>query len=186
MRFDLPNFHFCGIINDKGGDWMRNNNAKEMALGGVLAALALVIMSLGAMIPSATFVCPMFCCLILQLVLRFCSKRTAWAWYGAVAILSVLLCPDKEAAAVFVFLGYYPIIKPMFDRSKLRLLYKAIYFNAVILVMYWLLIHLFGMAQLAAEWEELGFAMTAVMLVLGNVTFYLLDQVLGRKLRRRR
>lgn len=165
---------------------MRNNNAKEMALGGIMAALALVIMSLGAMIPSATFVCPMFSCLLLQVVLKFCSKRTAWAWYGAVAILSLLLCPDKEAAAVFVFLGYYPIIKPVFERCKLRWLYKAVYFNVVILTMYWLLIHLFGMAQLAAEWEELGFAMTLVMLFLGNVTFFMLDAVLGRKIRRRR
>lgn len=165
---------------------MRNNNAKEMALGGIMAALALVIMSLGAMIPSATFVCPMFCCLVLQLVLKFCSTRTAWAWYGAVAILSLLLCPDKEAAAVFVFLGYYPIIKPLIDRSKLRWLYKAVYFNIVILAMYWLLINLFGMAQLAAEWEELGFAMTAVMLLLGNVTFFLLDAVLATKFRSRR
>ena len=165
---------------------MRNNNAKEMALGGILAALALVIMSLGAMIPSATFVCPMFCCLLLQVVLRSCSKRTAWAWYGAVAILSLLLSPDKEAAAVFLFLGYYPILKPAFDSRKLGWLYKAVYFNVVILAMYWLLINLFGMAQLAAEWKELGLVMTAVMLLLGNVTFFLLDTVLGRKLRRRR
>ena len=165
---------------------MRNNHAKEMALGGIMAALALVIMSLGGMIPSATFVCPMFCCLVLQLVLKYCSRRTAWAWYGAVAILSLLLCPDKEAAAVFVFLGYYPILKPAFDRSRLRWLYKAVYFNVVILAMYWLLIHLFGMAQLAQEWQELGIAMTAVMLILGNVTFFLLDTVLGRKFGRRR
>lgn len=165
---------------------MRNTGAREIALGGIMAALALVIMSMGAMIPSATFVCPMFCCLILQIVLTLCSRRTAWAWYGAVAVLSVLLSPDKEAAAVFVFLGYYPILKPRFDRSKLRWLYKTVYFNAVILVMYWLLIHLFGMAQLAQEWQELGLVMTAVMLVLGNVTFFLLDAVLGRKFRRRK
>ena len=165
---------------------MRNNHAKEMALGGIMAALALVLMSLGAMIPSATFVCPMFCCLILKIVLKYCSKRTAWAWYGAVAILSVLLCPDKEAAAVFVFLGYYPILKPAFDRQKLRVIYKAVYFNVVILAMYWLLVNLFGMAQLAQEWQELGFVMTAVMLLLGNVTFFMLDVVLGRKLGRKR
>ena len=96
------------------------------------------------------------------------------------------MSPDKEAAAVFVFLGYYPIIKPTFDRSKLRWLYKIGYFNIVILSMYWLLINLFGMVQLASEWKELGLLMTAVMLVLGNVTFFLLDAVLGRKIRRRR
>lgn len=165
---------------------MKNSKAKQTALGGMLAALAVVIMSLGGMIPSATFVCPMMCCLILQIVRTLCGDRMAWAWYGAVAILGLLIGPDKEAAAVFVFLGYYPILKPKFDKSRLKWLWKLLYFNAVILVMYWLLIHLFGMAQLAAEWEELGFVMTAVMLVLGNVTFILLDNVLGKRFRRRK
>ena len=93
--------------------------------------------------------------------------------------------PDKEAGAVFVFLGYYPILKPKFDRSKLKWLWKILFFNAVILCMYWLLIHMFGMAQLAEDWKELGYVMTAVMLVLGDLTFILLDIVLGRKFVRR-
>ena len=165
---------------------MRNSKAKQIALGGIFAALAVVIMSFGGMIPSATFVCPMVCCIILQIVRKVCSDRIAWAWYGAVAILSLLMGPDKEAAAVFVFLGYYPIIKPKFDNSPLNWLWKILYFNIVILAMYWLLIHIFGMAQLADEWQELGFAMTVIMLLLGNVTFFLLDNVLGKRLRRRR
>ena len=165
---------------------MRKSGAKEIALGGVLAALAVVIMSLGGLIPTATFVCPMMCCIILEVVRRLCGNRVAWAWYGAVAILGLLMGPDKEAAAVFVFLGYYPILKPVFDRSRLRWLWKTLFFNAVILAMYWLLMHLFGMAELAEDWAELGYVMTAVMLLLGNVTFFLLDVVLGRQIRRKK
>lgn len=151
-----------------------------------MAAIALVVMSLGGLIPSATFVCPMICCLILQMVKRLCGDRIAWAWYGAVAILGLLMGPDKEAATVFVFLGYYPILKPKFEKYPLKWLWKLLYFNVVILVMYWLLMNVFGMAQVAAEWEELGFIMTAVMLVLGNITFIMLDNVLGKQFRRRR
>lgn len=83
-----------------------------MALGGVLAALAVVIMGMGTLIPVATYVCPMLCALLLQVVLKTCGVRVAWAWYGAVAILSLLLAPDKEAAAVFLFLGYTPSSSP--------------------------------------------------------------------------
>lgn len=165
---------------------MRNSGAKQIALGGIFAAMAVVIMSLGGLIPSATFVCPMFCCLILQVVYRLCGERIAWAWYGAVAILSILIGPDKEAAAVFVFLGYYPIIKPKLETLPLKWVWKLLYFNVVILAMYWLLIHMFGMAQLAAEWQELGYVMTGIMLVLGNVTFILLDNILSKRFRRRR
>ena len=155
-----------------------------MALGGVLAALAVVIMSLGGLIPIATYVSPMLCAVLLQVVLLSCGHRVAWAWYGAVAILAVLLSPDKEAAAVFVFLGYYPIVKPRLEKTKWPWLWKAVLFNAVILTLYWLLMHLFGMDALAEEFAEAGAVMTAVMLLLGNVIFFLLDRVLSKRFRR--
>lgn len=164
---------------------MRRNAAKEIALGGVLAALAVVIMCLGGMIPLATFVCPMLCCLIVKLVNKLCGNRIAWAWYGAVALLCALMGPDKEAAAVFVFLGYYPIIKPKMDKLPAKWLWKLLYFNLVILVMYALLIYVFGLAQVAQEWQELGLVMSVVTLILGNVTFVMLDILLGRRLKKR-
>ena len=159
---------------------MRNTPARKIAFGGVFAALAMVIMNLGSLIPVATFVCPMLCMLILAFVTRMCGSRIGWAWYGAVAILSLMMAPDKEAAAVFAFLGFYPIIKPKLDRMKFGLALKLLMFNGLILVMYWLLIHLFGMAQIAAEYREMGVVMTAVLLVMGNVTFLWLDKVLTR------
>lgn len=161
-------------------------SAKNIAFGGIMAALALVVMCMGSLIPVATYVCPVLCMLILQVVLKSCGSRIGWAWYGAVAILSLLMAPDKEAAAVFTFLGYYPILKPWLDKRKGKWLLKALLFNIVILAMYWLLINLFGMAQLASEFTELGIIMTVVMLVMGNVTFFLVDQILGRKLRFRK
>ena len=72
--------------------------ASSVALGGVLAALAVVIMSLGTIIPIATYVCPMLCALLLQAVLKACGVRIA-------------------------FLGYYPIVKPRLDKTRLRLLW---------------------------------------------------------------
>lgn len=159
------------------------SKASDMALGGVLAALAVVIMSLGGLIPAATFVCPMLCMLIVTIVLKRCGRRTAWAWYGAVAILSLLLSPDKEAAAVFVFLGYYPILKPKLDSLPCKWLWKALLFNAAILLMYWLLMNLFGMAELTEEFAEMGVVMTVITLILGNVCFFLLDFVLSRRFR---
>ena len=152
-----------------------------MALGGVMAALGVVIMSMGTLIPIATYSCPVLCALLLQLVLKTCGSRIAWAWYGAVSILSLLMAPDKEAAAVFLALGYYPIVKPRLDRLKGKWIWKGFLFNAVILLTYWLLMHLFGFDQLTAEFSEMGMVMTALMLILGNVTFFLLDQLLDKR-----
>lgn len=160
--------------------------AGDMALGGVMAALAVVVMCMGGLIPVATFICPMVCMLLLVVVKSRCGNRVGWAWYGAVAILSLLLGPDKEAAAVFLFLGYYPIVKEKMDKLPLKWLWKLVYFNAVILLMYWLLLNVFGMAELLEEFAEMGVIMTAATLLMGNVTFFMLDRLLVPGLRFRR
>ena len=158
--------------------------ASNIALGGIFAALAVVIMNMGTLLPVATYACPVLCALLLQTVLKVCGSRIAWAWYGAVAILSALMAPDKEAAAVFFAIGYYPIVKPRIDRTKGKWLWKMLLFNVSILSMYWILMHLFGMEQVTAEFSELGIVMSAILLIFGNVTFFLLDHLLGRKFRR--
>ena len=94
-------------------------------------------------------------------------------WHSVILICGVL-------TAVFLFLGYYPICKPKIEAKGGAVIKKLMLFNAAILIMYALLIRLFGMAQIAAEYQELGTIMTAVMLIMGNVTFFLLDRVLTR------
>lgn len=162
---------------------MRNNNAKFMAFGGVLAALAVTIMAMGTLIPVATYVCPMLCCLLVQVVKKTCGDRIAWAWYAAVALLGLLMAPDKEAAAVFCGLGYYPILKPKLDKKRFSVIWKLVLFNGVILILYWLLMHLFGFDAITEEFAEMGMVLTVLTLALGNVVFYLLDQLLTRGIR---
>lgn len=151
-----------------------------------MAALAVVIMCMGGIIPVATYVCPMLCALLLSVVFRLTGRRIAWAWYAAVAVLSLLLGPDKEAAAVFVFLGYYPIIKPWIDRRKLPFLWKLVIFNLSIGTMYTLLLYLFRLEQVVRDFSEFGLVLTIVALFLGNVTLFMLDLLLGRVSGRRK
>ena len=157
-----------------------------VALGGVMAALAVVCMSLGTLIPLATYVCPMLCMLLLRVVRTMCGDRIGWAWYGAVAILSLLMAPDKEAAAVFAALGYYPILKPKMDQLRGRWIWKLLFFNSVILILYWLLLNLFGLEQVVRDFAEAGVFFTVLLLAMGNITFVLLDRLLGMQPRRRK
>ncbi len=161
----------------------RPNKAYSVAFGGVLAALAVVFMSLGGLIPVATFVCPVLAMLLLQVVLVRCGSAVAWAWYVCVGILSALFAPDKETAAVFVFLGYYPIIKQKLDCLPLRWLWKVLLFNFAVMLMYSVLLKLYGLEQLVADFLEMGIVMAVACLALGNVTFFLLDRILGMKWR---
>lgn len=164
---------------------MRNSSAKSVALGGILASLAVVIFSLGGLIPVATYICPVLCMMLLKAVLMFCGKQIAWAWYALVSILALLFCPDKEAALFFLFLGYYPIVKPALDRSRLALLWKLLLFHISTFCVYVLLIWITGMDAILQDYRELGIIGLVIMLILGNVTFFLLDILLGRKFSRK-
>lgn len=159
---------------------MKKTPASQIAFGGMMAALALVIMNMVGLIPIATYVCPSLCMVLLSVVLKLCGKRIGWAWYGAVAILSVLMAPDKEAAMIFAVIGYYPIIKPAFERTKMPNICKYLYFNVVILLVYWLMINLMGLTEIAKEFAEMGLLFTIVTLLMGNMVFQLLDKILTR------
>lgn len=149
-----------------------------VALGGVLAALAVTIMTFGTLIPVATYVCPVFCSVLLFFVCSLCGKRIGWTWYFAVSFLGLLLSPDKEAAAVFVALGYYPIIKPQMDRMPLCWIWKLFLFNGMTALLYIVLLYLFGMNYIASEFQEIGIFGFIITLILGNISFIMLDRVL--------
>ena len=165
---------------------MKRNISKSVALGGILAAVAVGIMCLGGIIPLATYSCPVLCIVAQALVLQFCGKRIAWAWYGAVSFLALFLGPDKEAAAVFLMLGYYPIIKPKMDSVRVSFLWKLLHFNTSIVLLYSILIRVMGLENAMEDFGELGMFGLCIILVLGNVTFILVDQFLnmmGKKMR---
>lgn len=69
---------------------------------------------------------------------------------------------------------------------KGKWLWKVLLFNVSVLLVYWLLMHVFGLDQLGEEFTEMGAAMCVVLLALGNVTFFLLDRLLGMRFQRRR
>ena len=156
--------------------------ARQMALGGMLTAVAVVIMSLGSIIPVNTYICPVLCILITRPVLQRCGRRLGWCYYLAVAILSLLLAPDREAALVYAFLGYYPMLRPRFQRlGKLQAAAKLVFFTAAGAASYGVLLFVMG----AEEAMLGGWALTAVTIALWDVLFLLVDRLLGIPLRKR-
>lgn len=156
--------------------------ARTVAMGGVFAALAVVIMLLGGLIPVATFACPMLASGLLAWLRRELPLPACLGWYGIVALLSALLGPDKEAAFVFLFLGWYPLLKPRLDRlPKLPALgLKLLVFFAAIAGAYGTMIFLFRLEALVQEARTMGKVLLLVTLLLGAVTFLLFDFILSR------
>lgn len=90
----------------------KSNSGFRMALGGVMAALSLVLMLLSAVIPTMSYGLPALCGILTTLVVIECGDRTALLMYGAVSILSLLLLPSKESALIYLIVfGWYPIAK---------------------------------------------------------------------------
>ena len=155
-------------------------NARQLALCGVFAALAVTLMLLGGLVPFATYVCPMLASVLLIPLLEEVPRGLCWGWYLVVALLAGLFCPDREAAFIFVFLGWYPILKPALERLPrlARLVVKLLIFNAAIAAAYALLIFVFRLEALIQEAEEMGTLLLIALLFLGNLSFLLFDRLL--------
>ena len=165
------------------------NASRRMAFGGMMTAVAVVIMSLGSLIPVNTYVCPVLCILLTRPVTERCGKRLGWCYYMATALLSLLLAPDREAALVYLFLGYYPLIRPWFQRIRakaVRIIAKVLFFTASGGCVYGLLMLILGMEAMMVEFQGAGIWLLAVTVVLWDVMLLMTDRLLGMKLKRRR
>lgn len=156
--------------------------SRQIALGGVLAALALVILLLGGLIPLATYCAPLLAILTLVPVLAECGPKLAGTAWAAVSLLALMLVPDRELTLFYVFFGLYPLLRPWVYRLHsrfLRLLVQIGYCSLSTLLIYVLLIFLMGIQSVAADFQGISAMMALSMLVLDNINFILLDLLLG-------
>ena len=167
--------------------------SRKVALCGVLCGLAVVFLLLGGLFSLAVYCAPLLAMAVLLPVLEEYGPGTAGAAYGAVAILALLLVPDRETALVYVFFGWYPILRPRIaalPSLPVRLVCRLGVCGLSMFLLYGVTIRLLG---LTAVTEELGGGwLTAALAAMGCAVFLLLDLALGRltvlwrrKLRRR-
>ena len=167
--------------------------SRKIALCGVLCGLAVVVLLLGGLFSLAVYCAPLLAMAALLPVLEEYGPGSAGAAYGAVAILALLLVPDRETALVYVFFGWYPILRPRIaalPSLPARLVCRLGVCGLYMFFLYGVTIRLLG---LTAVTEELGGGwLTAAPAVMGCAVFLLLDRALGRltvlwrrKLRRR-
>ena len=167
--------------------------SRKVALCGVLCGLAVVVLLLGGLFSLTVYCAPLLAMAVLLPVLEEYGPGTAGAAYGAVAILALLLVPDRETALVYVFFGWYPLLRPRIaalPSLPVRLVCRLGVCGLSMFLLYGVTIRLLG---LTAVTEELGGGwLTAALAAMGCAVFLLLDLALGRltvlwrrKLRRR-
>ena len=97
-------------------------SSRQMALSGILSALAAAFLTMGGMLGIATYCAPILAMATLLPVLEECGPKAAGAAWGAVSLLGLLLSPDRELALVYAAFGWYPILRPRIWRLSSRLL----------------------------------------------------------------
>lgn len=130
-----------------------------VAFCSLMAALGVVLMMTGGLIPVMTYCSPLLAGVLLIPVLRECGTKWAWMVWVVTAALSMILSADKEAAFFYLFVGYYPILKPGFDRIRPKALgfaVKLLFFAAAVALMYGLILTVLGLDIGMEELEELG------------------------------
>ena len=156
-----------------------NHKSYRIALGGVTAALALVIMFLTGLGPFLTYVCPMFAGVLMVMIMDQTGEKWAYVTYASIGLLSLFITPDKEAAMLFIFLfGYYPIAKMRLDKIKLvipRILLKLVVFNISVIVCYWLIMNVFGMGDVLDSLGDFGKYGQWIFLGISNLVFLMYD-----------
>ena len=161
---------------------MKGRKSWAMAYCGMAAALSVALMLLGAVIPVLMFIAPAVASFLIATVCMECGKTMAWTAYGAVSVLALLFVPDKEEALTFVFLlGYYPLVKPWFERIRPALLRGAVKLalcNGSILLLYGLVLLLVPGGSISQDLKATALAVSLTTLAMGNVAFLLYDRAL--------
>lgn len=164
----------------------RQQKSWAMAYCGIVAALCVALMLLGAVIPIAMFIAPAVAGFLIATVCVECGMQMALTAYAAVSLLVLLFVPDKEVALIFtVLLGYYPLAKPKFERIRpalLRCVCKLLLCNGAVLAMYGLIYLLVPMGSISQELRATATAAALATLAMGNVAFLLYDRALHNML----
>jgi hypothetical protein len=154
--------------------------SKQIALCGLLTALAVGWMVLAGSIGIGTYLGPVLAMIVLLPILEEYGTKIAAVSYVATAILGLLLVPELELALVYAAFGWYPALRPRLNRIPsrlLRLAAKILLCTAVILLLYGVLLRLLGMTADLAGTAPL---FNLLLLVLGVCTFLLTDLALER------
>lgn len=157
--------------------------SSKAALGGIVAALAVVIMLITYLSPLLVYTAPPFAGILLIIIIEEISYGWAFGTYAAVSALSILFIADKEAAVFFVFFfGYYPILRKYLS-SKIKnrpVLYviKLLIFNAALLSAVYVCAYVFNIDY--SEFSDSGEIMMLLFWGLMNVVFIVYDFLLSK------
>ncbi len=156
-------------------------NTKKLVLSSIVTALSTFIMIIAGFIPIGTYAIPVIASLLYVILVKEAGISWAVMSYAATSLLSLIVCLDKEAAVCFIlFFGYYPILKMIIEKIKLKIvsiIIKLIVFNASMTGIFFIAKYLLMIPDDA--YTVFGLYIPWLMLALGNIVFIIYDYALS-------
>lgn len=147
-----------------------------MATCGIMVAVCVVLMLLGAVLELGIYAAPMFAGLCLVPLGEKWGRKYQTTLWVAVSLLSFLLVPNVEETLIFFgFFGWYPILRPTLQKlpQPLRLAVKLLLFNGVIAVIEAVVLFLLVP-------EDITGIFLLVLLAMSNLVFLLYDSIVPK------
>jgi len=148
--------------------------SKVVSTCGVMSALAVVIMFIGAITGLGVYIAPMIAGFIIVPVGNAYGKKYHIMLWLCISIICFMLITDIEQNLIFfTTFGLYPIIRPYFQKlpQKAQLIAKLAFFTIV-----------FGLVELLVIWVLVPQAADSIMMILliitSDVCFMLYDRLI--------
>jgi len=144
-------------------------------ISGMVSALSVVIMLLTNIMPSMMYVIPIITGAIVFAVNEIIGKKWALGVFFVTSFISFILLTDKEAALNYtLFFGYYPLLKPLYEKLPKVLSWgvKVLTFNVALVAIGLIVTFIFKLPFLD---EDMGKFTIPIFAVLFNAVFVMYD-----------
>ena len=147
-----------------------NKKSSFVATGGICAALSLLMLFVASTFPFCRLAFVFAASLIVGVLIVTYGYKLAVVQYAAVAILALLILPNKSIAVLYaVVVGNYPVVKRIIDRVQrptANLAIKLVVFNIYMVVCCGIAVLLLNInMSVAYPWWILWIGMLAVFYV---------------------
>ena len=144
-------------------------------ISGMVSALSVVIMLLTNIMPSMMYVIPIITGAIVFAVNEIIGKKWALGVFFVTGVISAILLADKEVALNYIFFfGYYPLLKPIYEKLPKALSWgvKVLTFNVAVSAIGLIVTYILGLPFLD---EDFGKFTIPLFIVMFNLVFVMYD-----------
>ena len=144
-------------------------------ISGMVSALSVVIMLLTNIMPSMMYVIPIITGAIVFAINEIIGKKWALGVFFVTSLISFILLADKEAALNYtLFFGYYPLLKPLYEKLPKVFSWgvKVFAFNVALVAIGLIVTFIFKLPFLDEDFGKLTIPLFAVLF---NMVFIMYD-----------